>query len=129
MCVDAGGQSRGVAFVRFGSKYEAQMAINELNNKIPQGSVTPLVVKVIYRPACSQLLAFFIYLNNQFADSSDKKRKAQTVFGTGYGKPLRYDPMGGAGRQRTVSTAAVPPYSPAGIYLLLSLCSLFFQQL
>jgi len=89
--LDISGQSRGAGFVRFGSRNEAQVAINELNNTVPQGSLTPLVVK--------------------FADSSDKKRKAHTVFLPGYGKPSRYDPMGG--RQRVVVPAVVSPYHPA----------------
>ncbi|XP_058120025.1 sex-lethal homolog isoform X3 [Anopheles coustani] len=40
------GQPRGVAFVRFNKREEAQEAISALNNVIPQGGTQPLIVRV-----------------------------------------------------------------------------------
>ncbi|XP_053671205.1 protein sex-lethal-like [Anopheles nili] len=40
------GQPRGVAFVRFNKREEAQEAISALNNVIPQGGNQPLIVRV-----------------------------------------------------------------------------------
>lgn len=39
------GQSKGVGFVRFDLRHEAESAINTLNGKIPNGSNEPMVVK------------------------------------------------------------------------------------
>lgn len=44
--IDSVGQSRGAGFVRFQSRDHAQIAINELNGKIPSGGTVPLIVKV-----------------------------------------------------------------------------------
>jgi len=94
---DPSGQSKGVGFVRFASRDQAQLAVNDLNGNIPPGSIAPIVVR--------------------FAEP-DKKRKAiggAGGGGGGGGKGLRYDPMAAAGRQRMAVPPPVP-YPPAAVY-------------
>lgn len=84
------GESKGVAFVRYETREQAETAINTLNNYQPSGSANPLIVK--------------------FSDSkADKKRKRGLNYNPFY--PVRFDPMAGAGVPRGVAPAAYPVYS------------------
>eukprot|EP01098_Paradermamoeba_levis_P000660 TRINITY_DN1074_c0_g1_i4.p1 TRINITY_DN1074_c0_g1~~TRINITY_DN1074_c0_g1_i4.p1 ORF type:complete len:340 (-),score=85.31 TRINITY_DN1074_c0_g1_i4:139-1158(-) len=74
------GESRGVGFVHFDTRNEAETAIKSLNGTILLGMNTPLVVK--------------------FADSDDKVKRTPKMTNTGvfrHQSQVRYDPyMGGA---------------------------------
>jgi len=93
----ATGMSRGVGFVRFAVKEQAQVAIDSLHNQIPIGSETPIVVR--------------------FSDTKDDKvRKGKSPgpalggYGGGVaaGRQLRYNPMAAAPQVQ------VPQYANQG---------------
>jgi len=75
----ATGISKGVGFVRFASRDQAQIAIDSLNNHVPLGADTPIVVR--------------------YSDSKEdkaRKGKAPSPAGFAYGAParqIRYNPM------------------------------------
>jgi len=82
----ATGVSRGVGFVRFASKDQAQIAIDSLNNHTPLGADTPIAVR--------------------FSDSREEKvRKGKSPSPAGFG-------LGAAGRFRfnpMATTVGTPP--------------------
>jgi len=90
------GVSKGVGFVRFASKDLAQVAIDNLNNQVPLGADTPIVVR--------------------FSDTrDDKARKGKSpsaAYGYGGGR-LRYSPMAAATPAATIYGA---DYSGYGMY-------------
>jgi RNA recognition motif-containing protein len=49
-CADAG-LSKGVGFIRFDQRIEAERAIQELNGTIPKGSTEPITVKFANNPS------------------------------------------------------------------------------
>ncbi|GFS23707.1 hypothetical protein ElyMa_006985100 [Elysia marginata] len=51
------GLSKGVGFIRFDQRCEAERAIEKLNNKIPEGSMDPITVKFANSPSSNKNLA------------------------------------------------------------------------
>ncbi|KAK3787324.1 hypothetical protein RRG08_056043 [Elysia crispata] len=51
------GLSKGVGFIRFDQRCEAEKAIEKLNNKIPEGSMEPITVKFANSPSSNKNLA------------------------------------------------------------------------
>jgi ELAV/HuD family splicing factor len=94
----ATGVSRGVGFVRFASKDQAQIAIDSLNNHVPLGAETPITVR--------------------FSDTrEDKVRKGKSPspagFMGGVGRGMRFNPMAAPN-----AGAAASAYAPSayGMY-------------
>ncbi len=50
-CADGAGLSKGVGFIRFDQRIEAERAIQELNGTIPKGSTEPVTVKFANNPS------------------------------------------------------------------------------
>jgi len=93
----ATGVSKGVGFVRFASRDQAQVSIDALNNHMPLGADTPIIVR--------------------FSDTKeDKVRKGKSPspagFGAARGFVPRYNPMGNSGgtAASAYSNVAQPPY-------------------
>nr|QWY04386.1 Elav1 [Owenia fusiformis] len=54
LCDPTTGLSKGVGFIRFDQRYEAEKAINTLNGTIPEGSTEPITVKFANQPSNSK---------------------------------------------------------------------------
>ncbi|CAH1723516.1 unnamed protein product [Chironomus riparius] len=67
------GQPRGVAFVRYNKREEAQEAIASLNNVIPQGGNQPLIVRVAEEHGRAKA-ALFLPQYNQFVQNRGRMR-------------------------------------------------------
>lgn len=50
-CLYLTGLSKGVGFIRFDQRMEAERAIQELNGTIPKGSTEPITVKFANNPS------------------------------------------------------------------------------
>lgn len=51
LCDNMTGLSKGVGFIRFDQRHEAERAINKLNGSVPSGSVEPITVKFANNPS------------------------------------------------------------------------------
>lgn len=57
MCNDSSGLSKGVGFVRYDTRQEAEQAIKHLNGTVPAGSTEPVTVKFANSPMSSPAAA------------------------------------------------------------------------
>lgn len=94
------GLSKGVGFIRFDQRVEAERAIQELNGTIPKGSSEPITVKFANNPSSNKAMPPLAYL------TPPATRR--------YGGPIHHP----TGRFRYI------PLSPLSRYLLTSTCSL-----
>jgi ELAV like protein 2/3/4 len=84
----ATGQPKGVGFVRFDQRHEAENAIEKLNGKIPNGAVEPLVVKFASQVGSSSNATDTYNLSDKLsasiesASSSDNNLMLQSAIAT-----------------------------------------------
>lgn len=51
---DISGLSKGVGFIRFDQRVEAERAIKQLNGKVPEGATEPITVKFANAPSSNK---------------------------------------------------------------------------
>ncbi|XP_017766069.1 PREDICTED: ELAV-like protein 3 isoform X4 [Eufriesea mexicana] len=62
LCDNVSGLSKGVGFIRFDQRVEAERAIQELNGTIPKGSSEPITVKFANNPSSNKAMPPLAYL-------------------------------------------------------------------
>ncbi|CAH8494664.1 unnamed protein product [Dicrocoelium dendriticum] len=98
------GMSRGVAFIRYDQRVEAEAAIRNLNGYLPPGSSEPITVKFANSPSSNRTEA----VNVCYAKSTDDDLNARfasnsTVSPACSGSPLN-GPVGGTGADNSGSS-------------------------
>lgn len=125
------GLSKGVGFVRFDKKNEAEIAIEKLNGSTPSGFTEPMQVKFANSPASTSqkamlqmaqaattLLPLTVLQNALTVGAPTRRVSAQTVGGPIHHQPqvgrFRYSPIGNhAGLANTVTAQTNPALSTA----------------
>ena len=51
LCDNTSGLSKGVGFIRFDQRHEAELAIQKLNGTVPEGATDPVTVKFANNPS------------------------------------------------------------------------------
>nr|WOP32311.1 elav-like protein [Spadella cephaloptera] len=95
------GLSKGVGFVRFDQRFEAERAIQLLNGKTPEGATEPITVKFANSPSSNQnkLLPLAAYLNAQ--------RRFGAAGHLNHFNRFRFSPMAGAAASAASATDAL----------------------
>ncbi|VDP18328.1 unnamed protein product [Onchocerca flexuosa] len=110
------GISKGVGFVRFDRKSEAENAIEKLNGKIPVGCTEPIIVKFANSPTANaqktQLQVVFytsalmpLALLSSISATSGRRIGAGPIHHTSQAGRFRYTPLAGAPGTTTATTA------------------------
>ncbi|VDN81605.1 unnamed protein product [Brugia pahangi] len=110
------GISKGVGFVRFDRKSEAEDAIDKLNGKIPAGCTEPITVKFANSPAANAQKAQLqiaqaasalmpLALLSSISATSGRRIGAGPIHHTPQAGRFRYTPLAGAPGTTTATTA------------------------
>merc|ERR1739838_380515 len=93
------GLPKGVGFVRFDQRHEAERAIQLLNGKTPEGATEPITVKFANSPSSNQnkLLPLAAYLNAQ--------RRFGAAGHLNHFNRFRFSPMAGAAAAASAASA------------------------
>ncbi|XP_055388795.1 ELAV-like protein 2 isoform X2 [Condylostylus longicornis] len=99
LCDNISGLSKGVGFIRFDQRHEAERAIQELNGKIPKACTDPITVKFANNPSTSNkaLPPLAAYLTPAAAQAA-QRRLATAVppaAAAAAAGRLRYSPLAG----------------------------------
>ncbi|ODM95108.1 ELAV-like protein 4, partial [Orchesella cincta] len=99
LCDNITGLSKGVGFIRFDQRVEAERAIQELNGTIPKGSTEPVTVKFANNPATTKALPpLAAYLAAPQAAAAARR----------FGGPIHH----ATGRLRYIPLSPLSRYSP-----------------
>ncbi|XP_070563722.1 ELAV-like protein 4 isoform X4 [Ptychodera flava] len=88
LCDSVTGLSRGVGFIRFDRRIEAEEAIKRFNGKIPNGAIDPITVKFANNPSQNHAKA----LQQAYLASPTRRYPGPLHHQT---RNFRYSPMGG----------------------------------
>ncbi|CAK9302818.1 unnamed protein product [Gordionus sp. m RMFG-2023] len=117
LCDNMSGLSKGVGFVRFDQRNEAEKSIQKLNGCIPDSATSPLTVKFANNPAQGSKGAQQIQSLATNINSLNRNRMQGPIHSTPgrFSSMFRYSPMGpGADPNNTAAALLSNPLIPGG---------------
>nr|XP_050851378.1 ELAV-like protein 1 isoform X3 [Vespula vulgaris] len=122
LCDNITGLSKGVGFIRFDQRVEAERAIQELNGSVPKGSSEPITVKFANNPSNNKAIPPLAYL----APQATRRFGGPIHHPTGRFRYIPLSPLSSTGKamlainkglQRSLQTVLIPSrkntrYSP-----------------
>ncbi|XP_071440177.1 ELAV-like protein 1 isoform X13 [Hetaerina americana] len=114
LCDNITGLSKGVGFIRFDQRIEAERAIQELNGTIPKGSTEPITVKFANNPSNNNkaIPPLAAYLTPQARRFGGPIHHPTGRFSSPYGLPLWPDARDCTGKTMLAINKGLQRYSP-----------------
>ncbi|XP_043670233.1 ELAV-like protein 1 isoform X5 [Vespula pensylvanica] len=113
LCDNITGLSKGVGFIRFDQRVEAERAIQELNGSVPKGSSEPITVKFANNPSNNKAIPPLAYL----APQATRRFGGPIHHPTGRFRYIPLSPLSSTGKamlainkglQRSLQTVLIP---------------------